>query len=193
MYSIKTLSHHAAGALVLAALASLMPAQAATVTYAYNGDVQSCPVTGIPPCGVILFPGDSIAGLIMVDSGATDGFAFGDVSAFSILVGEFFSVGSDNSAMVDGKVSLDGAGNVTGGTLTILATALPDAPPTEVILDFDTNTWFAQALVPGVPDPVFIASGSGGLQLAPVPLPGAVVFMAPALLSLVTLRRQSAR
>ena len=85
-------------------------------------------------------------------------------------------------------VKIDTQGTVAGGSLTILATALPDAPPTEVILNFDTNTWLAQALIPGLPDPVFIASGVGGLK--PVPLPGALLLMTPALLVLGLMRRR---
>ena len=177
-------------AMLVAALLSASDAQAATVTFSYGGTVEDCPVTGIPPCGVVLFPGDSVSGPFVVDAAAAapgGTFDYTDVVSFSVLVGEFFAVTSDNSALVAGSVKLNPAGNVAGGFLTILATALPDAPPTEVILDFDTNTWIAQALVPGVPEPVFIASGNGGLK--PVPLPGAAVLFLPALLALGVLRQ----
>lgn len=165
-------------------------AAASTMTFTYDGTVESCPDTGIPPCGVILFEGDAVGGPFVVDAAAVSGsgFDFTDVVAFSVMVGQFFAVSSDNSALVGGKVQLDGSGLVTGGSLTILATALPDAPPTEVILDFDTNTWLAQALIPGLPDPVFIASGTG--SLTPVPLPGALGLLIPALGALGVLRRR---
>ena len=167
-------------------------AGAATVTFAYGGSVTSCPDTGIPPCGFILFPGDTVSGPFVVDAAdAVPGtsFDYTDVVSFAVMVGEFFAVTSDNSALVAGTVDLGASGRVAGGSLTILATALPDAPPTEVILDFDSNTWLAQALVPGVPDPVFIASGSGGLK--PVPLPPAFLVFAPALMAFGLLRRRA--
>ena len=185
--SVQTLA--AAG---LVALMGISPAAlGASLTYVFEGSVASCPDTGIPPCGVILFEGDSVSGPFVVDVGAArsgDGFAYTDVVSFAVMVGEFFAVDSDNSALVDGAVDLDPAGRVSGGFLTILATALPDAPPTEVLLDFDSNTWLARALVPGLPDPVFIASGPGSLR--PVPLPGAALLLGPALLSLRLLGRR---
>ena len=189
-----TLRNSFAAAAVLAAVACAAPAAAGTFVYEYGGVVDSCPVTGIPPCGIVLFEGDLIGGPLSVYGDAvTPGgsFAYTDVLSFAFMVGAVFAVTSDNSALVDGSVDLDGSGSVIGGSLTILATALPDAPPTEVILDFSTNTWLAQALVPGVPDPVFIASGTGSLAPAVVPLPGALFLLAPALLVLGLGRRVS--
>lgn len=160
-------------------------ASATIVNYAYSGTVDSCPDTGIPPCGVILFEGDTVAGPFAVDTPDAlrgGGFDYTDVVSFAVMVGNFFAVTSDNSSLVDGSVKLGAGGQVIGGFLTILATALPDAPPTEVILDFDSNQWLAQALIPNVPDPVFIASGAGSLK--PVPIPGALGLFLPALLAL---------
>ena len=175
----------------LAALWLGVPANAAsTVTYQYTGTVLDCPVTGIPPCGVILFPGDSLSGPYVVDAAAAapgGSFSYTDVLSFATMVGDFFAVTSDNSSLIDGEVFLDDKGGVIGGSLVILATALPDAPPTQVSLDLTAGTWMAEVILPDM-DPIFISSGTGKLTL--VPIPGALFLFAPALALLAAVRRR---
>jgi hypothetical protein len=180
-----------AAALVLFVLGLSGTAGATTTTFYYNGIVTDCPNTGVPPCGDILFEGDAVSGPYVV-SRAIPGtsVSFENVLSFSTMVGDFFFVDSDNSSLIDGVIKVDQDGNLYGGFLVILAGGLPGAPPTTVTLDLDTNTWFAEALVPGVPDPIFIAGGTGAFKSVVIPVPGAFILFASALGALGVRRRR---
>ncbi len=159
---------------------SALPASAALVTWNYSGVVESCPITGIPPCGDVLDVGDFVGGPFTadVDDIIDTKIPFSAFTSFSVMVGDTFAVTSDNSALIDGVASTDEDGEIDNGFLVILAEALPGAPPTRVTLNLGTGGWVAEALLP---DPVFIAKGDGGFKLAPIPVPGGLVLLAPVL------------
>lgn len=173
------------------ALLTTAGAHASNITFIYSGTVDACPDTGFPPCGDILFVGDDVSGPYVLPAESVEPGSdanFDEFISFSTMVGAFFAVSSDNSSLTGGGVKFDHRGEITGGVLVILATALPDAPPTRVTLDISNGTWRADALVP---EPVFIAGGTGGFKRVPeIPLPAAVWMFVPALAGLGMLRRR---
>ena len=180
--------------LCLAALAlGTTSTQAATITYVFSGLVESCPVTGIPPCGDILFEGDSVSGPFVLDASSVAPLTDADYTefvSFSTMVGQFFSVNSGNSNLVAGTVKFDSLNEINAGFLVILAAALPNAPPTRITLNLSQRSWVAEVVLDNM-DPIFIAGGSGGFKMQPIPLPGALAMFFPALLALGLLRARA--
>jgi hypothetical protein len=176
---------------MVALLVTGWSAHADTVSFAYQGTVLSCPDTGMPPCGSQLFTGDAFIGSIDVDGNAVlpnGSIGTGAVVDLQFLLGAFIGFNSGNTTPVAGTINLDGAGAVQGGSMAFHTDAIAGAPGSTLSLNFGSTLWTIQALIGG--NTVTIASGVG--KLTQVPVPGALLMFAPALLGFLGLRRKRA-
>lgn len=177
-------------AALVALLLTGWSAQASTVPFVYQGTTISCPDSGMPPCGSQLFSGDPFVGSIEVDSSAVvpgTSIGVGSILDLEFMLGDSIEFNSGNTTAVAGSINLDATGAVQGGILVFDTDAIASAPGSMLQLNFGSSIWTIQMTLEGQTET--IASGSGKLTV--VPVPGALLLFAPALLGFVGLRRKT--
>jgi hypothetical protein len=176
------------GALLMTGLS----ANASTITYAYDGVVLSCNDLGILPCGSSLFVGDGIGGLLEVQAAAVvpnGQIGASDIASYNFDFGSIVSFNSGNSMITQSFIGVDAAGDLDGGALVISAVMIiPGTDGQRLTLNFGSSFWNITAFVGG--DNIVVANGVG--KLTQVPVPGALLMFAPALLGFLGLRRKAA-
>lgn len=176
------------GTLMLAGLS----ANASTVTFIFGGTVLSCNNAGIDPCGTSLFAGDSVGGSLDVDSAALvpgEQVDASEIAGYSFDFGPDLSFNTGNSNIDQSFIGVDAFGELDGGALVISATMLiPGSDTNTLTLNFGSSFWTIFADVNGVS--TLVANGVGKLTI--IPVPGALLMFAPALLGFLGLRRAAA-
>ncbi len=169
-----------------------MSAQASTISFAYDGVLLSCPDTGFLPCGTDMFTGDPISGVLEVDMAAVvpnGQIGSGDVVSYSFNFGGGLEFNDGNSIVASSFIGLDDNAEPVAGSIRFEGgSPLPSIGDAAVILNIGSNFWSAQVLVDG--ELIEIANGVG--KITAVPVPGALLLFAPALLGFLGLRRKAA-
>lgn len=181
--------------ILAASLLGLMmsaPANASTIDYIFSGVLISCPDTGFLPCGDTVNSGDSVSGLISFDAAAVvpgGTLGSGDYAGYSFDFGGPLVFDDSASSVVSSFLALDDDLAITGGSVRFTIPMLfASGEITDVVLTFGADQWFAEVM--DGTHPVTIASGVG--KIAIVPVPGALLMFAPALLGFLGLRRRNA-
>lgn len=167
-------------------------AYASTVDFIFSGVVLSCPDTGFLPCGTDINTHDPVSGVFTVDAAAiipNSQLTTDEIVSYSFDLGGPLSLDDGNSSAVSSSVFIDDSLNVVAGSLILNAPGLfGGMDVTDVTLNFGSNFWFATVTVDN--ETIEIANGVG--KLAIVPVPGALLLFAPALLGFLGLRRKAA-
>lgn len=189
-----TIKRFFAAALLTAIGFTGMSAQASTISFAYDGVVLSCPDTGYLPCGSDLFVGDAISGVLDVDMAAVvpnGQIGSGDVVSYAFDFGGGLEFNDGNSTVASSFIGLDDDANPIAGSITFEGgNPLPGViGGSTVILNIGSSFWSAQVM-DDEGHLIEIANGVGKMTV--VPVPGALLLFAPALLGFLGLRRKAA-
>ena len=167
-------------------------AHAATVDFIFSGVILNCPDTGFLPCGTTVNTGDDVDGVLTVDMAAVmpnGAITTSDIAGYDFNLGGPLMLDDGNSTAVSSSLLLDASSEVFAGSLVLNSPGLfGGMDVTDVTLNFGSNFWFATVTVNN--ETIEIANGVGKIAL--VPVPGALLMFAPALLGFLGLRRKAA-